>query len=389
MTCYSHSRISCFEQCKYKFKLQYIDKVKVDVPTTVEAFMGDHVHRTLEKLYADLKFQKINPKKELIKFFNNNWKKEWTDEILIAKEGLTSDNYRMMGEKFISDYYDHYKPFDEMTIIGLETEERMTLPDGNQYHIRIDKLGCNGTTYYVCDYKTNSRMKDQEDADSDKQLAMYSIWIKDKFKDAKKVILKWHMLAFDKEVTSGRSDKELEKLQNEIIVKIKEIESTADYPTNVTALCNYCIFKQICPSFKHEIELEEKTPEEFKQDDGVKFVDQFSELQAKEREIKKEMEIIKNNLIEFAKQKEVNVVFGSNKKASVKPYDKVVYPEDKEAFIKLIKDKGFYDEASMLCYPKLNSMILKNTIDKEIIELTSKDTDYRISISKRKDLTGN
>ena len=64
MTCYSHSRISTFEQCRYKYKLQYIDKVKVDVPTTVEAFMGDLVHRTLEKLYNDLKFEKKNSKED-------------------------------------------------------------------------------------------------------------------------------------------------------------------------------------------------------------------------------------------------------------------------------------------------------------------------------------
>jgi putative RecB family exonuclease len=384
MTCYSHSRISTFEQCKYKFKLQYIDKVKVDVPTTVEAFMGDLVHRTLEKLYSDLKFQKLNTKKDLIKFFNETWKKEWVDEILIVKAGLTSDNYRMMGEKFISDYYGHYQPFDDMTIMGLETQDRMPLSDGNQWHVRIDKFGFKDGVYYICDYKTNSRMKDQEEADSDRQLAMYSIWAKDKFKDAKKVILKWYMLAFDKEVTSERSDKELEKLQNEIVSKIKEIESATDYPTNVTALCNYCVFKGICPSFKHEIELEEKTPEEFKDDDGVKFVNQYSFLQSKEREIKKEMEFVKENLIEFAKQKEVDVVFGSNKKVSVKAYEKIVYPEDKEEFIKLIKDQGIYGDVSMLCYPKLNSMILKGKVDKKIIEQISKESDYRISLSKKK-----
>ncbi len=69
MTTYSHSRLSTFENCKYKYKLQYIDKIKVDVPTTVEAFMGDLVHQTLEKLYTDLKFQKLNTLKGLLKFY--------------------------------------------------------------------------------------------------------------------------------------------------------------------------------------------------------------------------------------------------------------------------------------------------------------------------------
>ena len=384
MTCYSHSRISTFEQCKYKYKLQYIDRVKVDVPTTVEAFMGDLVHRTLENLYNDLKFEKQNSKEDCLKYFNELWSKGWTDEILIAKEGLTSENYRLMGEKYISMYYDHYHPFDQMSILGLETQDRMTLSDGNQYHVRIDKLACVGDTYYVCDYKTNSRMKDQEEADSDRQLAMYSIWVKDKYKDAKKVVLLWHMLAFDKEATSERTEEQLEKLHSEVVSRIKEIESCNDYPTNVTALCNYCVYKSMCPSFKHEAELEEKTPEEFKDNDGVQLVDGYSEADALEKEAKQKKEEIKSKLIEFSKQKEIDVVYGSNKKVSVKPYDKVVYPEDKADFIKLIKDKGLYDEISMISYPRLNSLILKKQVDQEVIDKTSTETDYRISLSKKR-----
>ena len=385
MTCYSHSRLSTFEQCRYKYKLQYIDKVKVEIPTTVEAFMGDLAHRTLEKLYNDLKFQKLNSLKELLKFYNDSWKKEWTDEILIAKSEYTAENYRKMGEKYISDYYGHYKPFDEITILGLETEERMTLADGSQYHVRIDKLCFKGNMYFVCDYKTNVRMKEQEDADSDRQLAMYSIWVKDKFPDAEKVMLKWHMLAFDKEIVSERTDKELKKLQAETIALIEEIEGCKEFPTSVTNLCDYCVFKSMCPSFRHEAELEEKTPEEFKKDDGVKIIDEFARLQAQQKEIEEKLNELKARLIEFAKQKEVNVVYGSNRKASVKPYWNVVYPEDKEELINLIKKKGLYEELSMLCYPKLSSRILKNDIGKGIINMTQKEENYRISLSKIKD----
>jgi putative RecB family exonuclease len=383
MTCYSHSRISTFEQCKYKYKLQYIDRIKVEVSTTVEAFMGDLVHRTLEKLYGDLKFEKTNTKEDLLKYYNDLWSKEWTDEILIAKQDLTSENYRLMGEKYISTYYDHYQPFDQMTILGLETQDRMTLSDGNQYHVRIDKLACIGDTYYVCDYKTNSRMKDQEEADEDRQLAMYSIWVKDKFKDAKRVILLWHMLAFDKEATSERTEEQLQELHDDVVARIKEIESCNEYPTNTTALCNYCVYKSICPSFKHESELDEKTPEEFKEDDGVKLVNEYAELEALEKETKSKKEEIKEKLIEFSKQKEVDIIYGSNKKVSVKTQNKVVYPEDKTEFVQLIKDKGLYEKLSMISYPKLNSLILKNQIDQEIINQTTIGKDYRISLSKK------
>lgn len=384
MTTYSHSRISTFEQCPYKYKLQYIDRIKVDVPTTIEAFMGDLVHRTLEKLYADLKFQKVNSKDDLFVYYHSIWDKEYVPEILIAKQEYTAENYRKMGEKFISDYYDHYHPFDDMTIMGLETQDRLTLPDGNQYHVRIDKFGFKDDTYFVADYKTNSRLKTQEEADADRQLAMYSIWVKDKFPDAKKVVLKWYMLAFDKEVISERSEEELQKLQEETVAKIQEIEAATEYPTQTTALCNYCVYKSMCPAFKHAVELEEKTPKEFKDDDGVKLVDKYDELKSQKKTVETEMKQIEEDLISFSEQKELEVVYGSQKKVSVKETEKVVYP--KEGFVELLKEKGLYDENSMICASRLTSKILKGEIAQEIIDAVQKETGHKLSISKRKDV---
>jgi hypothetical protein len=290
-----------------------------------------------------------------------------------------------MGEKYITDYYNTYKPFDQMTVLGIETQDMLHLPDGNHYHVRIDKLGFKDGAYYVCDYKSNAYMKDQQEADEDRQLAMYSLWVKNNFKDAKKVILLWHMLAFNKEVTSERTDAQLKKLQKETMELIKEIESCKDFPTNVTKLCDYCGYKLQCPSWKHDVELELKSVKEFKKDEGVKMVDGYSELQQQKKEIEKNMDDLKENLILFAKQKGIDVVYGSNKKASVKEYFKVVYPEDTEKLIKLIKDKGLYEEFSMLCHARLNSAILKEEIDKKIIAMTKKEKDYRVSLSNKKE----
>lgn len=391
MATYSHSRISTYESCPYQYKLHYIDKVKVDIPTTIECFMGDIVHQTLEKLYKDKKFQKEVSKEILIKFFNDLWEKEYSEDILVVKEDLTAENYKRMGIKFIEDYYNRMHPFDQITILGLETQDRMTLPDGNQWYVRIDKLGCdNQGNYYVCDYKTNSRMKDQEEADEDRQLALYSIWVRNKFKDAKSVKLIWHMLAFNKDAISERTDEQLEKLQEDVVNVIKEIEKATkenNFPRNETALCNYCVYKKQCPSFKHEVELEKiETIEEFKENEGVKLVDEFSEIKTKLLEFKEKEEEFRLKLIQYSKQFGIDVVYGSNKKCSVKEFDKIIMPENREEFIQLLKDKGVYEEFSMICYPKLNSKIIKNEIDKDIKDKVDIVKDFRLSLSKRKDV---
>ncbi len=393
MVCYSHSRVSTFENCPYQYKLRYIDRKKPEIPTTIEAFMGDMVHQTLEHLYKLKKFKKRVALNVLIKFYRDLWSKNYSDDILIVKaesEGLTSENYRKMGEGFISDYYDRMKPFEDMTILGLETQDRMTLSDGNQWHVRIDKLGCdNEGNYFVCDYKTNSRMKDQEEADADRQLAMYSIWVKDKFKDCKSVKLIWHMLAFNKDAVSERTDEQLEKLQNEIVEKIKEIENAKEFPRKITALCNYCGFKAECPSFKHEAELEKiEDIEKFKEDEGVKLVDEFSEAKKLLAEARKKEEEFKEKLIQYAKQFGVDVVYGSNMKTSVKEIEKVVLPEDKEELIKMLKEKGLWDEMSMINFMRLQSKILKDEIDEEIKRDVEIEKDFRLSLSRRKDVEG-
>ncbi len=264
MVAYSHSRISTFENCPYQYKLKYIDKIKPEIPTTIEAFMGNIVHETLEKLYKDKGNGLITDEDSLIEYYLDLWGRKYTPDILIVKanQGLTEKDYRKKGEKFILDYYKRMHPFEEMTILGLETMDKMELPDGNQWHVRIDKLGKdNEGNYFVCDYKTNARMKDQAEADNDRQLALYSIWVKDKFKDAKSVKLIWHMLAFNKDAVSERTDEQLRKLQEEVVEKIKEIENATEFPTNVSGLCNYCGYKGICPRFEKTRE-KEKTEEE-------------------------------------------------------------------------------------------------------------------------------
>lgn len=395
MPTYSNSRVSTFEQCPYKYKLQYIEKAEPEIENTIEAFMGDIVHQSLYDLYKRKKFQQKISKELLIKFYRDLWEKEYSDDIKIVKasQGLTANNYKKMGEKFLEDYYDKYEPFEQLTILGLETQDMMTLKDGSRWHVRIDKFACDDKgNYYVIDYKTNSRMKDQEEADEDRQLAMYSFWVKDKFKDAKSVKLVWHMLAFNKEVTSQRTEKQLEKLQDEVIALIKKIENAKEFPTNVSPLCSYCGFKYMCPSFKHQEALQEKAEEskkKFKDDDGLKLVDNFAEIKKQKSEIEEKEETLRLDLIEFAKQKGIDMIYGSNMKAGVKGYEKFSLPEDEEQkkkFVELVKKKGLWEDLSMINHFKISSMAVKGELDGDLKKKLEKEEMFRVSLSKRKEM---
>lgn len=381
MTSYSHSRISAFEQCRHKYKLRYIDRIYPE-GGTIEAFMGSRVHDTLEKLYKDLKYQKLNTPEELIAFYNETWEKNYTDDIVIVKKEYTAENYKQMGKDAILRFYDRYKPFSHRTVLGVETETLLDLPDGNKYHVRIDRLEEKDGVYYVCDYKTSGNMLLQEKADEDKQLAMYSIWVREKFPDAKDVKLVWHMLVFDKDVESSRTPEQLKELHDDVLARIREIEACTDFPTTVSALCDYCDYQEMCPAFKHKVELEEKTPKEFKDDDGVKMVDEYAELMEKRKEINDRLEEIKGDLVLFSKDKGIEIVYGSDKKIKVSEYEKIVLPEDNQHFAEVLKQKGLFDEVARVNYQIIAGKIRKGEVDQEIVDMTTTEPAYRFSVSK-------
>ena len=249
---YSNSKLETFDQCKLRYKFQYIDKIQVDIPTTIEAFMGNMVHDTLEKLYSLVELR-LPELKEILEFYSKKWNESYTPNILIAKPHLTQEDYKKLGEKFIINYYFKHIPFNESQTIKLETEEYTPLDEERLYHVRIDRLAYKSEDVFeIHDYKTSNKPKTQKELDEDRQLAMYSVWVKNKFPNAKKIKLIWHYLVSNEQKESSRTPEQLEVLKSEVLEKAKIIESTKEFPATVNKLCNYCVFQNICPEFKKE-----------------------------------------------------------------------------------------------------------------------------------------
>ena len=178
MTIYSHSKLKCFETCPLQYKFSYIDKIKRE-EEGVEAFLGSRFHETMERLYKDLKC-KVYSLEELLGFYNAQWDKEWTDNVVITKKDRTAQDYKNIGEKCIEDYYKRYYPFDQGRVLGLEREVSIDLNNDGKYKLRgyIDRIvQCEDGTYEIHDYKTSGSFPVQKDVDADRQLALYQIAI--------------------------------------------------------------------------------------------------------------------------------------------------------------------------------------------------------------------
>ena len=266
MSVFSHSRLSTFEQCRLKYKFRYIDNIIPDIEKTIESHLGSMVHKTLEWLYNQVKKGKIPTIDEVIVNYSEKWKEDYEEEIPIVKKYMTVGDYFNKGIQFLINYYTKHKPFDDNTI-AVEKHILFDLDEKGDHKIRgfIDRLVYNLKTdeYEVHDYKTSNNLPKQEILDKDRQLALYSIAIKEIYGMEKKVILIWHYLSFNKKLHSRRTDEQLKQLKEETINLIREIESTTEFPPNKSPLCHWCEYKPICPVWGNKPPAKQLTLKEY------------------------------------------------------------------------------------------------------------------------------
>lgn len=246
---YSHSKLSTFEQCKRKYKYRYIDKIIPEIEKSIEAVLGTAVHDTLEWIYISAKEGNPPILDDVIMHYSEQWKKEFSPDVLIVKKELTEKDYFNKGVQFLVSYFQKHHPFDDGTL-ELEKKITLTLGENNEHEIVgfIDRLVKNKETsqFEVHDYKTANTLPSQEKMDQDRQLALYSIAIKEEHGNENEVLLVWHYLAHDKKITSKRTDQQLENLKREILELIAQIEATSEFPANKTRLCDWCEYKDMC-----------------------------------------------------------------------------------------------------------------------------------------------
>jgi len=384
---YSYSAISSYENCPLQFKFSYMDRIP-PLRRSVEAFMGSRVHEALEKLYRDKLYEKTDSLEEILAFYNDRWSRKMDERIFVAKD-YDIENYRRMGERYLTDYYNEYQPFEDGRTIALE--KSVYFPLNEKYWIKgvIDRITEKEGVYEVHDYKTSLYLPSKREMERDCQLALYALAI-DHLYGVEEIELVWHFLAFNKEIRVKKES--YEGTREEVIQKIEEIERAkerGEFPPKESPLCNYCSYTSICPLFKHSYSLQEMEPGSVKKEDGFNLVNRYWELTREIQRMEKEREEIKNKLVEYAKNKGVQYIYGSDKIANVKIYRNINFRE-KEKVEKIVAEEGIYEKYSRLDLIKLSNdlknAMLPAAVAKKLMEVAEMKEVARVYLrNARKD----
>jgi len=394
MVLYSHSRLEAFENCPLKYRLQYIDGVTSD-EEGIEAFLGQRVHETLEKLYRDLRLSKLNSLEDLLEYYMELWDKNWHEDVVITRKDFTKKNYYDTGVKCITKYYERFKPFNQGTAVW--TEEMVVFELG-EYKLRgvVDRLDkFPDGSYEIHDYKTSGHVPSQKDMDESRQLALYEIAVRKKWKDVGKVRLVWHYVVFDQDIVSTRTSEQLKSLEKDCVALIDKIERTKEFKPTPSNLCDWCGYWANCPEKKHLVKIEELKPAEAAKEDGFALVNEYSKLKDKERKLGEEISLVKERLIEYARKEGLSRVRGSSQSASVKIQKVAGLPSkssDAEGFkkmVEMVKAAGVWEDFSALDARALLDAVTEEKLDAKLLKklkaLLGEYESVSVRLSKLKD----
>jgi len=384
VTVYSHTRLGSFETCPRKYWYQYIGKPEIERVESVEAFLGSRVHDALEELYRRRMGGQIMAADELIAWFDARWESDWSDAVQIVRKQFSADDYREVGHESLQAYHTRHAPFDGSRTLRLEQSVAFNLDEAGQSRLKgfVDRLAQRSDgTYEVHDYKTSQHVPTQDEADADRQLALYQIGVQEMWPDATDVDLIWHYVRFDKEIRSRRTPEQLEAVKQRCIALIDDIESRGRteeaFPTKPSNLCNWCDYRGVCPETRHHVAVEALPTEQFKADSGVKLVDLLAKLKADKAALNDQItaldaqiESVTETLIRLARQQGISSVCGSSHAADVRSKQRVIMPEsgtsERDDLEAALKAAGLYDAVAIVNWQKLNSLWFGDSLPEEV-----------------------
>jgi putative RecB family exonuclease len=367
---WSHSRLETFRHCPRKYFYRYVKKVKLpEEPETVEQFVGSRAHDALEWLYGEAQRGVVPTAEALLEWLRVDWDAEWHDAITMPGGARPPEQHRHEAERWLSEYHARHAPFDDARTVGLEQRVNFPLDDAGKVNWVgfMDRVavGRDGT-WQIHDYKTNRKLPTQQEKDADPQLAYYEIGVRRMWpKQVERVELRWHFLKFGVSITSRRTPEQLEGLKQSALVTITDAESRAKdeaaFPVNESRLCDWCEFQQICPVRKHRFKLAELPPNKFMNEPGVKLVDHWASLDEQRRELKSKIEALEAEIADvqqalaaFARREGLEVVAGSEREATVRTGESVMFPrksvesEEADALEQQLRASTWWSDASSL-----------------------------------------
>ena len=220
---FSPSKINTFYDCNRKYRLQYVDKIKVWEEQMPFFEKGTFYHHALEHY--------PNPPKKKFAFRlatalkQSEYKKQITDFIFTdeAQKLLSTEHYTEQ-RIYIDENWQPCKGRKNSMINGIV----------DYYTIEDDKV-------LIIDWKSGKVYKNKTEV----QLMMYALWIFAKYPEINTVKAMYFYIEHEDRPSKTYHRKGLDELKSEFLDIINNINKEKDFKKNPSYNCKFCKFRDL------------------------------------------------------------------------------------------------------------------------------------------------
>ncbi|HBO16860.1 MAG: UvrD/REP helicase [Candidatus Moranbacteria bacterium GW2011_GWE2_35_2-] len=295
----SYSALETYRNCPLKYKYQNIDKIKE--PKSKEAVFGTIIHSALKFAHTP---GILSPTLEqTLDYFSRNWNSD-VFEVEAEERAAFSQ-----GVEMIRKYYEKNN-IAATNIVDLESRFAIDL-EGNVISGIIDRIDKTDDGYEIIDYKTAKKMPSQEYVDNNLQLSVYLkaflVRYPEEAKNLEKIKVSLYFLKHGVKLTASRNLQQLQKIDEEFLEVIKNIEERKFDP-NITPLCDWCGYQKLCPMWRHKFKNERKIDTE----DVNQMIGEYIVAKEESKSLRYKIAALQEKVSQYMDQEGVERVFSEN-----------------------------------------------------------------------------
>ena len=285
----SYSALETYRNCPLKYKYQNIDKIKE--PKSKEAVFGTIIHSALKFAHTP---GILSPTLEqTLDYFSRNWNSD-VFEVEAEERAAFSQ-----GVEMIRKYYEKNN-IAATNIVDLESRFAIDL-EGNVISGIIDRIDKTDDGYEIIDYKTAKKMPSQEYVDNNLQLSVYLkaflVRYPEEAKNLEKIKVSLYFLKHGVKLTASRNLQQLQKIDEEFLEVIKNIEERKFDP-NITPLCDWCGYQ------KHERKIDTE--------DVNQMIGEYIVAKEESKSLRYKIAALQEKVSQYMDQEGVERVFSEN-----------------------------------------------------------------------------
>ena len=245
----SYSQFETYNTCPWKYKLKYIDKIKVEFEENEFTLFGNTFHDVLNKFYDQVPGRLSID--SLIELWNEMWNqpaiKKYFEEKLNENR---HSGYDLRGRDILEQFYDRQKTENNLTQ-PLLREQNFRVEIGDFTLIgRIDRIDKTAQGDRVIDYKLSLRnIPLQQTVDESSQLTFYYLGA-NKLRGKYPNDLALYYVAFDEMILTRRSHEDVSKLLTDLQA-MKEVIGGGEFKAQQNPLCGFCEYQPECPHYRY------------------------------------------------------------------------------------------------------------------------------------------